>query len=141
MSEYQYYEFLALDQALTPKQIAAVRRFSSRAEITPTSFVNEYDYGDFRGDVDDFLIKYFDLHVYLANWGTHRFAMALPAEAADAEEIIDYCTDETVHVNTKGGRLLIDKGALDRFKQRLNALRESHRAKSTFIRRLRTVEK
>ena len=42
MSEYQYYEFLAVDRPLTIAQIAAVRKFSSRADISPTSFVNEY---------------------------------------------------------------------------------------------------
>ena len=44
MSEYPYYEFLALDQPLTHKPMAEVRRFSSRARITPTRFVNKYNY-------------------------------------------------------------------------------------------------
>src|ERR1700756_396502 len=33
MSEYQYYEFLALDQPLTDKQCAELRSLSTRAEI------------------------------------------------------------------------------------------------------------
>ncbi|MGB5457381.1 MAG: hypothetical protein WBO93_04465, partial [Gammaproteobacteria bacterium] len=37
MSEYQYYEFIAIDEPLTPKQIAELRACSSRANITPTS--------------------------------------------------------------------------------------------------------
>lgn len=41
MSEYQYYEFLALDRPLTGKQ---------RAEITVTRFACEYHRGDFKGD-------------------------------------------------------------------------------------------
>ena len=40
MSEYQYYEFAAVDQSLTPQQQAELRRRSSRATITPTSFIN-----------------------------------------------------------------------------------------------------
>jgi hypothetical protein len=47
VSEYQYYEFLALDRPLTDKQRAELRKLSSRAEITATRFVNEYSYGDF----------------------------------------------------------------------------------------------
>jgi len=39
MSEYQYYEFLAIDHPLTPAQMAEVREFSTRAEITATRFV------------------------------------------------------------------------------------------------------
>lgn len=50
MSEYQYYEFLALDQPLTAEQRAELRSISSRAEITATRFVNEYQWGDLKGD-------------------------------------------------------------------------------------------
>lgn len=42
MSEYQYYEFLALDRPLASKQRAELRSLSTRAEITATRFVNEY---------------------------------------------------------------------------------------------------
>ena len=48
MSEYQYYEFLALDRPLTEKQRAELRSISTRAEITATRFVNEYQWGDRR---------------------------------------------------------------------------------------------
>ncbi len=50
MSEYQYYEFLALDKPLTDEQRAELRKLSSRAKITATRFVNEYNYGDFCGN-------------------------------------------------------------------------------------------
>ena len=36
MSEYQYYEFLALDRPLTAEQRTELRAISSRAEITAT---------------------------------------------------------------------------------------------------------
>lgn len=73
MSEYQYCEFLAIDRPLTPAQVEEVGQHSSRAEITPTRFVNEYNYGNFRGDPYEFLSKYFDVMVHYANWPT-RFA-------------------------------------------------------------------
>ena len=50
MSEYQYYEFQAIDRPLTSRQMDELRKLSTRAEITPTSFTNEYHWGDFRGD-------------------------------------------------------------------------------------------
>ena len=50
MSEYQYYEFQAVDRPLSREEIAAVRALSTRATITPTRFVNEYQWGDFKGD-------------------------------------------------------------------------------------------
>jgi hypothetical protein len=40
MSEYQYYEFQALDRPLTAEQISELRAYSSRARITSSSFVN-----------------------------------------------------------------------------------------------------
>ena len=41
MSEYQYYEFVAIDEPLTPKQMAELRSPSSRASITPTKLIEE----------------------------------------------------------------------------------------------------
>ena len=38
MSEYQSYEFLALDRRLTAQEMAELRSISTRAEITPTRF-------------------------------------------------------------------------------------------------------
>ena len=42
MSEYQYYEFQAIDRRLTAKEVSVLREFSTRARISPTSFVNDY---------------------------------------------------------------------------------------------------
>ncbi len=50
MSEYQYYEFRALDRRLTAEQQQRLRSLSSRAEISATRLANEYSFGDFRGD-------------------------------------------------------------------------------------------
>ena len=51
MSEYQYYEFLALDRPLTENTArCSCGRLSTRAEITATRFVNEYQWGDLKGD-------------------------------------------------------------------------------------------
>jgi hypothetical protein len=42
VSEYQYYEFVALDRPLTPAEMVELRSISTRAQITPTRFFNEY---------------------------------------------------------------------------------------------------
>ncbi len=36
MSEYQYYEFVAIDRPLSKGEMADLRALSTRAEITPT---------------------------------------------------------------------------------------------------------
>lgn len=93
MSEYQYYEFLAIDQPLNERQQAAVRSLSTRARISATSFVNEYHWGDFSGDPDQLMERYYDAHVYVANWGTRRLMFRLPHRCLDLDAVRDYCVD------------------------------------------------
>ena len=42
MSEYQYYEFLAIDRPLDARQQRDLRALSTRAQITSTRLVNTY---------------------------------------------------------------------------------------------------
>ena len=44
MSEYQYFEFLAIDRPLSAREMDHLRAISTRARITPVSFVNEYNW-------------------------------------------------------------------------------------------------
>ena len=108
MSEYQYYEFRAIDRPLTQKQMDEVGEYSTRAEITPTSFTNEYHWGNFRGDVLKFIEKYFDAMVYTANWGTHRFVFRVPADLIDLAAVKPYCAGESAEISVKGGNLIFD---------------------------------
>ena len=57
MSEYQYYDFRAIDRPLTKKEMAALRSISSRAAITATSFTNHYEWGDLKADPSKLLEK------------------------------------------------------------------------------------
>jgi hypothetical protein len=91
MSEYQYYEFLALDRPLADKQLAELRSLSTRAEISATRFVNEYHWGNFRGDPRTMMERYFDAFLYLANWGTRQLMFRLPREVLSAEIADSYC--------------------------------------------------
>jgi hypothetical protein len=85
MSEYQYYEFLAIDRPITEDEMAELRALSTRADITPVSFTNEYNWGDFKGNPDKLMQRYFDAHVYVANWMTAIFMVRLPIEALPKE--------------------------------------------------------
>ncbi len=103
MSEYQYYEFLALDRPLTDKQLMELRELSARAEISATRFVNEYHWGNFRGDPRTMMERYFDAFLYLANWGTRQLMFRVPREALDPEIAGSYCyTDAASLLETKG---------------------------------------
>jgi len=81
VSEYQYYDFRAIDRPLTKKEMAALRSVSTRAAITTTSFTNHYEWGDLKANPSKLLEKYFDAFVYVANWGTHEFYIRLPQES------------------------------------------------------------
>lgn len=98
MSEYQYYEFIAIDEPLTPKQMVELRACSSRANISPTSFVNDYQWGDLKGDPVDWMRRYFDAHVYVANWCTCVLCLRLPKSAFNAGIFRDFETETTFSV-------------------------------------------
>jgi hypothetical protein len=100
MSEYQYYEFRAIDRPLTDKQIDELGKLSTRAEITPTSFTNTYRYGDFRGDPKALMENYFDAFVYVANWGTRRLMFRVPLNLLDVAAATAYCDGESVVLKT-----------------------------------------
>ena len=85
MSEYQYYEFLAIDRPLPEEEMAELRALSTRATITPVSFTNEYNWGDFKGNPDKLMQRYFDAHVYVANWMTAIFMVRLPIKTLTQE--------------------------------------------------------
>lgn len=108
MSEYQYYEFRAIDRSLTKEEMAELRAVSTRAVITPTSFTNEYNYGNFRGDPEKLVEKYFDAFVYVTNWGTHQFMLRLPSGLIDRDLASEYAVDEHLDVYTKGDHVILD---------------------------------
>ena len=87
MSEYQYYHFQAIDQPLSKQQMQALRAISTRAEITPTSFINTYNWGDLKADPRELMQQYFDAHVYVANWGTQRLMLKVPRDLIDVDTV------------------------------------------------------
>ncbi len=95
MSEYQYYEFRAVDKPLTPQQQAELRSRSSRATITATSFINEYHWGNLKGDPLDWMQRYFDAHVYSANWSNCSLMLRLSLSALD-KGLLDAHTRKSV---------------------------------------------
>ncbi len=96
MSEYQYYEFRAIDRPLDSKEMDELRALSTRAEITPTSFTNTYQWGDFKGKPATLMDRYFDAFVYVANWGTHQLMLRIPRGFLDVATVKAYCGGEVV---------------------------------------------
>src|SRR5260370_41782943 len=107
MSEYQYYEFQAIDKPLTGKEMGELRSYSTRARITSTSFVNDYSWADFKGNEDAWMAKYFDAFLYFANWGTHVLKLGLPSRLLDLKTAKEYCPGDSAVVRAKSGRVIL----------------------------------
>ncbi len=109
MSEYQFYEFQAIDRPLDAVEQAELRDLSTRARITATGFVNHYEWGDFKGDPRRLMERYFDLFLYLANWGTRRLSVRLPARLVDVRALKRFCPDDKVaEVRVAGEHAIVD---------------------------------
>ncbi|MBI3687631.1 MAG: hypothetical protein HY241_09930 [Actinobacteria bacterium] len=108
MSEYQYYEFLAVDRPLAADEMTRLRSLSSRARITSTSLVVSYNYGDFRGDPRQLVERHFDAFLYMANWGTRQLLIRLPRTLLAAETVQQYCVDETAVTWSSGEHVVLD---------------------------------
>jgi hypothetical protein len=78
MSEYQFVQFLAIDRPLNDEQLEFMRQQSTRAEITPREFTNEYHFGDFHGNSPEMLRQGYDVHLHYANFGIRRLMIRLP---------------------------------------------------------------
>lgn len=108
MSEYQYYEFTAIDRPLSTREQGELRSLSTRADITATSFVNTYQWGNFKGDPRKLMERYFDAHLYLANWGTRQLMLRLPKRVMDPATVADYCVGDSASAWTLGEHVIID---------------------------------
>src|SRR5688500_393217 len=108
MSEYQWYEFVALDKPLSSREMAQLRAISTRAEITPTRFWNEYHWGDLKADPAHLLAKYFDAHLYFANWGTRRFMLRLPLSRVNEGPLRPYLSRESAGLTRTGSHIVLD---------------------------------
>ncbi|MCI5144096.1 MAG: hypothetical protein D3923_00895 [Candidatus Electrothrix sp. AR3] len=108
MSEYQYYEFQAIDKPLSEKDREELRNISSRAQITSTSFVNEYNYGNFKGNSLKLMEKYFDAFLYVTNWGTHQLMLKIPRKLIDLDLASKYCIGDSWTIYEKGDHLIFD---------------------------------
>jgi hypothetical protein len=108
MSEYQYYEFQAVDRPLSDEEMAELRGLSSRAAITPTRFVNTYNWGNFRGNPAVLMERYFDAFLYVANWGTHELMLRLPLRLLDLERAAPYCAGDCLQARSKGDFLILE---------------------------------
>lgn len=91
MSEFQYYEFLAIDGPLSLAARKKLRAITSRATITATRLVNTYEWGNFKDDPHGLVTQHFDAFLYYANWGTRHLMLRVPVARLAAKLALQYC--------------------------------------------------
>jgi uncharacterized protein (DUF4415 family) len=96
MSEYQFYEFRAIDRPLTQDEMAAVGRLSSRVDLSPHHAKFVYNYSDLPGSAEALLAKYFDAMFYIANWGSCQLMFRFPKHVIDLEQMRAYFLPITI---------------------------------------------
>jgi hypothetical protein len=96
MSKFQYIGFRAIDRAVSADNLEFMNEQSSRAEITPWSFDNEYHYGDFRGDAHAMLRRGYDIHLHYSNFGHRSLLIRLPHGLPDAKAAQPYLGKEAI---------------------------------------------
>jgi len=87
VSEYQYFEFRAIDRPLDERAQRELRGISSRASITATSFTNTYSWGNLKADPVKMLAQWFDVFLYVTNWGTRWLAFRAPIGSIEEEAL------------------------------------------------------
>jgi hypothetical protein len=108
MSEYQYYEFQAIDRPLTVQEQAEINQLSSRVQLTPNRAVFLYNYGDFRHSPEKVLTKYFDMMFYIANWGTWQLMFRFPKALVDPNWFQPYELPDIITITQTSEYVILD---------------------------------
>ena len=108
MSEYQYYEWQTIDRPLSEKEQAEVERLSSHMdEVTSTHAVVTYEWGDFKHDPTQVLVRYFDAFMYYANWGSQWLAFRFPKNLLDIAQVEPSVREEELTLEPAGEYLIL----------------------------------
>ena len=107
MSEYQYYEFQAIDRPLTREEMVELRSCSSRASISSTRFCNTYHFGSFKGNREEWMKRYFDAHLYTSNFGSRVFSLRFPISWIDQEMIDFYQVEGALEFSKSSTHLIV----------------------------------
>jgi hypothetical protein len=110
VSEFQYYEFQAVDSPLSLEAQRALRRITTRAEITSRSLVNTYEWGNFKGDPRRLVERWFDLFIYWANWGTRTLMVRVPSRFVELQAVRPYRAANTLDVRMANGFTILEFG-------------------------------
>jgi hypothetical protein len=108
MSEYQHYEFQALDRPLTKDELSYVRSLSSRVELTSTKVVFVYSLGDFKGEPQKLVERCFDAMLYQASFGIQQLIFRFPRSLINPTVFAPYCVPDFLTVSITPQYILLN---------------------------------
>lgn len=108
MSEYQYYEFQAIDRLLNEEERREISTWSSRTIPTLNQAIFTYSYSDFPKSPKKVVEKYFDAMIYISNWGSKRLMFRFPRSIIDAELFSPYCFFNSVSTSITEDYIILD---------------------------------
>lgn len=107
MSEYEYYEFRAVDRPLDDKQLRRLQRYSKLAEISAVGLTAVSSLGDFHRLPLTLMNEYYDAGLYMANFGTRRLMYRLPRTRLDPDVARTYCSTKAATLTETGDHVVV----------------------------------
>ncbi len=108
MSEYQYYEFQAIDRPLTEEEQSYIATLSRRVILSPGRAIFTYSFGDFPGEPEEVLQNYFDIMLYMANWGTKQLAFRFPQSVVEIDMLTPFCLEDIISTYSADEYIVLD---------------------------------
>jgi hypothetical protein len=139
VSEYQYYEFQTIERPLNAKEQEEIKQLSSRVKLTPNRAIFLYNYGDFSGQPEDLVAKYFDLMFYIANWGSWQLIFRFPKAIVKADLLRVYEIENSILLQNLHD-LAADRGTLPEFSERFNHLKSTYKTRPALMTRWRSIK-
>ena len=81
---------------------------SSRAKVTTHGASYVYNYGDFRGNPKDILLKYFDVCFYISNFGCIQLMFKYRNQEINIDEVKKYCTKHVISCEADHSHVVLD---------------------------------
>lgn len=105
---YQYYEFCQLNSPISREARQEMMSLSSRAQINTHGASFVYNYGDFRGNPRQLLLKHFDVFFYISNWGALQLIFKYPDKYVSIVELKKYVIKDIICCTKYNHNILLD---------------------------------
>jgi hypothetical protein len=108
MSDYQYYEFCQIGKPLSQEARREMASLSSRAHVGTHSASYVYNYGNFRGNPKELLLKYFDVFFYISKYGTVQLMFKYENHEVDVDKLKKFSIKYVISCEQHGHTVLLD---------------------------------